>query len=228
VLEREKGDCRRGMCAAFGALSRLPWVALFFAINAAAYFLLIHFSTNSISFYISSIDGVIPFEPGFVWIYLSLFPVMIYSLLWGTCDRERFLLLIISYSLFVLASSLFYIFLPSIYPCPHIPNVSDISTMLVAWIHSFDKGNTFPSGHTAFSFMTLLVIWRYGNALKRLCFCVWFILILASTLVLKQHNVLDLVSGIAVGSICFMLAKRFAAVLNEKLDGAKDFNKGVI
>ena len=201
--------------AVLSTLRKLPWVIAYFVLNAIAYFYLIHITEHSISFYVTGIDDKIPFEPYFVWVYLSLFPVMVYTLLWELRWHRGFRRTLLSYFIFVLLSSVFYVLIPSVYPVPPAPNDAGVSGIVISWIHSFDHGNTFPSGHTAFSLLTLMAIWREAGSFRRFAYSIWFILILASTLLLKQHYIVDLLSGIVVAILCKAIAKYAIFILHK-------------
>jgi membrane-associated phospholipid phosphatase len=104
-----------------------------------------------------------------------------------------------------------YVAFPSFYPRA-IFEVNTLSEALVEWTRQIDAANnTFPSGHVAFSWLLCLGIMKSSIVQKHeyigRVYFLWAIGISLSTLVLKQHYIIDVVSGILLALACFYLAK---------------------
>jgi membrane-associated phospholipid phosphatase len=62
--------------------------------------------------------------------------------------------------------------------------------------------NTLPSMHTAFAVLVVVFSFAsWSHPLTRAAFVVPAVLIVASTLTLKEHVILDLVAGLALGAV---------------------------
>jgi len=69
--------------------------------------------------------------------------------------------------------------------------------------------NTFPSGHVTFSWLILLAAAEaLTNKSMRLIYFLWAMAVTVSTLVLKQHYIVDVFSGILLAYGVFYLVKR--------------------
>jgi len=107
--------------------------------------------------------------------------------------------------------SLFYIFFPSFYPRIPIEGQT-LSEQLLIFTRTIDGAhNTFPSGHVTFAWLLALCMSQTMSAKKFTwltpTYIAWAILISVSTLVLKQHYIFDVLSGIALAIICYFCAK---------------------
>ena len=118
---------------------------------------------------------------------------------------------------------LFYVFFPSFYPRESFVDVSTISGWLIEITRSIDgPHNTFPSGHVTFAwllvfFVSLSQYTRKYSWIKVLYFS-WATLISISTLTLKQHFVVDVLSGLALASLSYYLGRKiFVTHTNKKL-----------
>ena len=83
---------------------------------------------------------------------------------------------------------------------PSVTN-TDIWATILSWIYTFDKPhNLFPSTHISLSFMSTLILHKKAAY-------IWFILIAFSTLFVKQHYILDILGGLVVGGIGYLIYK---------------------
>ena len=108
---------------------------------------------------------------------------------------------------------IFYAFLPAFYPRAAYTEAS-LSGLLVELTRAIDgANNTFPSGHVTFAWLLVFFIGITNFAKKhnwvQFVYIVWACLISISTLVLKQHFIVDVFSGICLAILCYYLAKRF-------------------
>jgi len=112
-----------------------------------------------------------------------------------------------------LLMSVFHIAAPAIYPRAPF-EVTNVHETLVEFTRTIDgASNTFPSGHVAFSWLMFLAArktkYAKENPFISRFFLLWAIGISFSTLVIKQHFVADVVSGIATAVLSFYIAKLF-------------------
>ena len=92
-------------------------------------------------------------------------------------------------------------------------DTSSISGWLIEWTRMIDgPHNTFPSGHVTFAWLLVLFV-NLSQYVKehqwvRFVYFCWAILVSISTLTLKQHYIVDVISGFAFALLTYFLAKR--------------------
>ncbi len=93
------------------------------------------------------------------------------------------------------------------------PLVGGPATSLIDFIESWGRvrGGAFPSGHVLGSFVALLGAWCYRRKLFWI-FLPCFIAMCVSTIYGRYHYIADILAGILVGAVGFILAKRLMAV----------------
>jgi len=196
-------------------LAFLPYLIFYFLIQS-----LIGTSQYNL---LMGIDEKIPFIPPFIWVYHTMIPVVILTAVFLFQSRDIFLGLIFSFIFSGIVMCLFYIFFPSFYPRELFVDVSTISGWLIEITRFIDgPHNTFPSGHVTFAwllmfFVSLSQYTRKHPWIKAVYFC-WAVLISISTLTLKQHFIVDVISGIALAALSYYLCcKLFVIRHNKKL-----------
>ena len=180
------------------------------------YFLLQTFVVFSHSYNLATqFDISIPFIPEFVWIYHTIIPVFLLTTIFIIEKKSVFFVALFSsvsaYSLMLV----FYTFLPAFYPRDgHM--AASLSGALVELTRMIDgANNTFPSGHVTFAWLLVAFIGITNVAKKyswiQPLYIIWACLISVSTLVLKQHFIVDVISGVTLAALCYFLAKRFVS-----------------
>ena len=93
------------------------------------------------------------------------------------------------------------------------PLVGGPATSMIDFIESWGRvrGGAFPSGHVLGSFVALLGAWYYRRKLFWV-FLPCFIAMCVSTIYGRYHYIADILAGILVGAVAFILAKRLMAV----------------
>jgi membrane-associated phospholipid phosphatase len=186
---------KREHCLLFGALS---FTILYSLIN--------NFSLSRQAYHLSlPIDFVIPFVPSFVLFYLLSFVYTVgvpYILI---KDKQQFLALTLS-SIFTLLIG-FIIFL--LFPVKTILRPENLAngfwTSLVKLSYFFDAPgfNSFPSLHVALSLLASLIIYQHNQ--KHWWVWIMFVGITSSTMLVKQHYFIDVVAGLLLGIIGFLV-----------------------
>jgi len=196
-------------------LAFLPYLIFYFLIQS-----LIGTSQYNL---LMGIDEKIPFIPPFIWIYHTIVPVVILTAIFLFQNRDIFLGLIFSFIFSGIVMCLFYIFFPSFYPRELFVDISTVSGWLIEVTRSIDgPHNTFPSGHVTFAWLLLFFVnlSQYTQKhwwIKILYFC-WAVLVSISTLTLKQHFIVDVISGLALAILSYYLCRKlFVVHHNEKL-----------
>ena len=156
----------------------------------------------------TEIDRLIPFVPQFVWVYHTIVPILLFTAIVLIQRKDVFLSMITALIVAGLTMSVFYVVFPSFYPREPIGDYS-LSAALVEMTRMVDgSNNTFPSGHVTFSWILVFFVSLSEQARKfRWAYLLWAVLITTSTLVLKQHFIVDAISGILLASVCYYFAK---------------------
>jgi membrane-associated phospholipid phosphatase len=156
----------------------------------------------------TEIDKLIPFVPQFVWVYHTIIPVLLFTAIVLIQRKDVFLSMLTAIIVAGLTMSVFYVVFPSFYPREPIGDYS-LSAALVEMTRMIDgPSNTFPSGHVTFSWILVFFVGLSRRARKfRWAYLLWAVLITTSTLVLKQHFIVDAISGILLASVCYYFAK---------------------
>jgi len=107
--------------------------------------------------------------------------------------------------------NLMYLIFPSFYPRVDF-EINTISELLVDFTRQVDgANNTFPSGHVTFAWILFwgVVYSKTANTLKGIksLYMLWAIGISLSTLVLKQHYIVDVASGFGMALTIFFFVK---------------------
>ncbi|MDE2498583.1 MAG: phosphatase PAP2 family protein [Alphaproteobacteria bacterium] len=183
------------------ALLSLASVCLYFVVNRghARYYLE------------TPLDRIIPFHPAFIVPYLSFLPLVPASLavLYATPVAAKFYVALIIGSL---SGSVVRFF---IHAGMHQPRIRrrDAADWAVHWMYRHDaRAHTFPSTHVLVTVVTCYfasaafpvwaaVIWAYGS------------LIVLSTLMVKQHYLIDVFGGIAFAAAAIYLAQALVSVV---------------
>ena len=157
--------------------------------------------------FLTELDEIIPFVPEMVWLYISMYFVMMFSGFFIKDDLD-FYRLVISIILTVLITYPFFYFFPAVYPRAEFV-VSDLSTKILRWNYANDViNNTFPSLHVSLSF-TLALTMGYLNKKKKNIWILWAILIAASTVLVKKHFLIDPLGGFIVAYIAFASSVKY-------------------
>lgn len=184
---------------------------LLVVLNAAAYFPYLYLQQHTYfpvrTMQPSWLDGLIPFWPGSIWIYLSLYLLMPIGPL--LLDLRSDLLRYASGILFICGlSGLIFLFFPTVCPRPNYPPGEGLYHLLT----KLDKPlHAFPSLHAAYAVYGTL--WAVEVARKMnthpaipVLLGLWTVAILLATLTTKQHVLADLVGGFLLAGSAYYLA----------------------
>lgn len=155
----------------------------------------------------SWLDAKIPYIPVLAIPYLSfllLVPVFIPLVLLKIGQLRRFCTYGTALITSQLALDLGYILFPTtVLREPAAPSRFD---GLVDLVRSGDQPfNGFPSGHTAWTTIAIIALWRSRRTVPRTAAALipWLLLIYPATLALRQHYLIDVYAGIFVGFSCY-------------------------
>ena len=160
---------------------------------------------------LTELDSSIPFMPEHVWIYHTLMPVIVVTMILVVSSRKIFFNILFACAVSAVILNISYIIFPSFYPRPDIiPHT--LSELIVDITHKIDSpSNTFPSSHVTFAWIMFFgaIYTKYAEetvGIKPL-YLLWAIGITLSTLTLKQHYIADAVSGFILAYISFYVVK---------------------
>jgi membrane-associated phospholipid phosphatase len=172
------------------------------------------------------IDRAIPLVPGAVWVYelCYLFPFLPLALArdWNRVNRA-FLAVVLANA----AAVAVYLFLPVAFEKPALGASLSERVLAVEYRLDFRPGaNHLPSLHVAFAWIVAFACLRQG--LSRL----WEALVLAgaaaitaSTLLVKQHVVVDALGGIATAALAWLAAGRLLPRVAPGPDAPEGFRR---
>lgn len=167
----------------------------------------------------NKIDEMIPFTLIFIipyvfW-YLMLFiiPYKMYKE-----DKQNLYKYILTNILTVIISNIIFIIYPTEVIRPELTETNILYTLtkFIYWIDT-PALNCFPSIHCSFSMLFILHILSSKKHTKnfKIFTLITSILIMASTLLIKQHVFIDLVSGNIIAIISFILIKKKSKLTNK-------------
>jgi len=153
----------------------------------------------------SRIDDLIPLVPGFVWIYMFCY-VFPFVTLFVVKDWHRFNRALLSIALCTLLAFVGHLAIPVAFPRPSLD--SSVSARMLAFIYENDfkpGAQNFPSLHVAVALIIYFTCRKQG--LKRPAegaILVMALLIILSTVFIKQHLFVDLVGGLILAVIVWV------------------------
>lgn len=149
------------------------------------------------------LDRALPTVPAAVWIYLTWYPAIpLLALFDHTTLRRGYVAVTVAF----LACSLGHVLLPVRIERTQLAAAGGLSVQVLAWLYAFDPPrNLFPSFHAAAAFL-LAALWPPAGP-RRWMVSLWVVMLCASCVLIKQHYVVDVVAGAAVGLGAAALAK---------------------
>lgn len=161
------------------------------------------------------VDLAVPFMPNTVWIYLSeyLFFPVVYVACRDTANLSKYMYSFLSLQL---VSCLVFVAWPTTYPRDLFP-LPDGLNALTAYVFSALRqtdtpANCCPSLHVSSVYLATLPLLDEGPEARRKYFPVffaWATAIAVSTLTTKQHYLIDVVAGFALGLAHFFFYHRY-------------------
>lgn len=153
----------------------------------------------------TGLDDRIPYRPGWVWIYSFLYYPAILYVNWAVQSARDFTHLVVSYLVLLCLQMAFFLLFPVVTPERWRRAVDagrSWSERFLAFVQKLDaRSNSFPSMHTSVATLTALHLapalgpWAWAFPL----------LIGLSCLFTKQHYVVDVPAGAALGWTAFQI-----------------------
>ena len=158
----------------------------------------------------TSLDDLIPYLSWFVIFYVAWMPLLYIAFIYlGITNRSLYWRTIIAYNAAVTVSNLIFILFPTSMPRPEISG-NDIFNMLVLFIYNHDQPvNCFPSIHCLTTYLLFISMIRHQlfSVGMRVLFSVFFWSIIASTVFIKQHALVDVIGGILLAEMAYRVVE---------------------
>jgi membrane-associated phospholipid phosphatase len=158
-------------------------------------------------------DQLIPLMPVFLIPYVMYYPLLVVPFWIGLKDKSSDRMFAVATTFFLAASicNLIYVLFPTTMSRPEVVG-SGVFAEALRWLYSVDGSVALlPSAHVTYSLLANLMTWSFNKSLGYALFPVT-VLIIMSTVLIKQHYILDVLAGIAVavGVYWFMFRYYFA------------------
>lgn len=163
--------------------------------------------TDQVYNFATRLDELIPFVPLFIIPYLLWYPFVTGGLV-AIAFKDKFMYFrtLIALCCGLVISYIFFALFQSIIVRPDISTEQDWVHWLVKFVYSTDQPyNCFPSIHVLTSYLIIKGTSILGRAIW-LIFSIISFLIIVSTVLVKQHVVVDIIGGIVVAELCFWFA----------------------
>lgn len=156
----------------------------------------------------SALDLYIPESAASIWVYLSQF-ILLPATLLSEADEQHLTRAYYAMLGATIASALVFVIWPT--TVGQTMSAGETSLAIVwRWLYFFDvPGNCFPSLHVALSLIACSLLARRGT-LWRVLAPVWWLAIALSTLTTRQHRLLDVAGGFAVGCLAWLITRQLA------------------
>jgi len=151
----------------------------------------------------TKIDDFIPFWPKWIWVYSFFYYILIGGFLITIPDMETGIYVIFGGIVLLVSQCIFFILFPAINPPEWRHFEADtISKKFLKFVHAFDnENNCFPSMHcslASYISLTMFPVISYYSYIP-------IFLIAISCLFTKQHQFMDVIPGIALGSAVYLI-----------------------
>lgn len=158
--------------------------------------------------FVTSLDAYIPFWPSWVWIYSFLYYIAIGFVVASIQSIAEGVYLIFGAVLLLLSQVAFFFVLPSTVPPEYRQYaINSVATRFLKFVQGKDNGrNCMPSMHCSVAMYVSMVLYpSIGNAAF-----VFAGLIAISCLFVKQHQMADIIPGLALGWAIWYIAPTVA------------------
>ena len=164
----------------------------------------------------SPVDDYIPFVPKWIWSYFLYYLWVLLPLYFIKNERQLYIAAATFFITQTLASITFVLF-PVYIPQQNIANIPYPEKYLFKILYSVDKSyNLFPSLHTAFSVLIAYFAFQFSkNKVFNFIVLTGTILIIASTVLIKQHYFLDILGGLLYAFTGIYIVKLSAAFVEK-------------
>lgn len=210
---------RRALKPKTRRIGREAWLLIYVPIYLALFYLVEHVITDNYWVSYCPLDDKIPFVRQFVFIYVLWYPLMAGMALW-LLRRDRRAFLRYGWSVaagLTLSIAIFFIWPSGQNLRPAALPENDLASVLLRAIYAADTNtNVLPSMHVVGTLAAVRAAFEpkcFDKKLPRWAVAALGLMINASTVLVKQHSLLDLLAGLAL----YLLIYPFIYVLPDKL-----------
>lgn len=176
------------------------------------FYLLLNNPYRGVHSLVTDIDRSLPFLSIFILPYFS-WSIFIFATLTYLCfrDRKTYYSALASVNISLIICYLIYYFYQTNVPRPVLVG-DDVFTQMVTWVYRNDQPfNCFPSIHCLLSYLMMLAIntSKIKNIKNSFIICSIAVLIILSTLFVKQHVLLDALAAMLLGDIIYKAVYNF-------------------
>lgn len=176
------------------------------------FYVLFNNSSRGVHTLVTKVDNLIPFTKIFILPYVAWYGFIFITMAY-LCfkDRETYYTTLVSYIIGLTTCYITFYFFQTTVPRPELAG-SDILTKLIILIYNADQPyNCFPSIHVLSSILMVkgIMASNVKNKINIVIVSLASVLIILSTLFIKQHVILDVVSGIIFADIIFRFNHSF-------------------
>ncbi len=191
------------------------WQFIFYMPVYLVFFFLVEKNTHDVTYINIPLDDLIPFVEGFIVPYFLWFPFMGVAIIYVFFKdkREFFAMcwhLMIVMTLFIIVS---FVFPNGLELRPTEFPRDNILVDACKYLYTIDTStNVIPSVHVLNSLACGVslgrVLWRRGHKITAIASYAMAALISISTVFVKQHSVIDVITATLLASLCFFLLRR--------------------
>ncbi|MEK4276229.1 phosphatase PAP2 family protein [Paenibacillus sp. FSL R7-0026] len=165
---------------------------------------------------------MIPFVPAFIIPYLLWYPFIPGALIaLAFKDKRTYFQTLIALCSGLVISYIFFALFQTAIERPNIEGEEGFLITMVDYIYRNDQPyNCFPSIHVLTSYLILRGTRVFGRAIWAMT-SAFSIVIIVSTVLVKQHVVVDIAGGILVGELCFRLAGTTLHALSSRVKSTR-------
>lgn len=149
-------------------------------------------------------EARIPFIPGFVYLYLSIFLVFLLPIF--SLQTKKIRALAGAFLTATLVAGLIFLILPAESHFER-PDIVSGHEFVFEWLYTFElPHNLFPSLHVTYATLIMSVVAREESSpMMTSGLGLWWLLLISSVLLIRQHQVIDIIGGCALAGGCYRL-----------------------
>ena len=150
----------------------------------------------------TKLDAYVPFVPQFVFPYLMYYPWLLLPV-FVLRTRESFFRALAAFAVMQVIAQTVYVLFPAHMNRPEVTQFG-LSADLVRFVYRVDQGwNVFPSLHVAHTVLVAILFFKYARPASWVPVAIGSLLISMSTVLIKQHYVIDIPAGVLLTSMCY-------------------------
>lgn len=157
------------------------------------------------------LDSKIPILPWFAFIYVGCYLFWAFNyMMVGRVNKEHFYRFISNIFLGYIISGIIFCIFPTFIVRPDLSEIQGLGKAVVAYVYNSDTPvNLFPSMHCQISWYCYLGVRKQKEIAKSYQYfsLIMAILVCISTVVIRQHYVVDIFAGIAIAELSYFIAR---------------------